>query len=102
MDDFHLQFTNKASCKRLCLMWRYPKLSTSYNPIVYRKNQKINPNISWSRVRIRMLEKLPMIRTEEPRTSKYLIICDIGGMIGLYVGFSMITAAEILFYSFNY
>lgn len=57
-------------------------------------------NHSWSRIRIIMPDS-SRSHFEQPKASTYLAICDIGGMMGVYAGFSMITFAQILAYGVN-
>lgn len=92
-----------SQCKPLCSRWTYPVISASYASIQYanQANQERRfANGSWSQIRI-ILPKFSFIHAEKPRASSYLIVCDIGGMMGVYIGFSMITLAEIFAYGGN-
>src|SRR4051794_25107211 len=49
----------------------------------------------------RKQEPSPRIQIEEQMASKYSTVRNIGTIFGVYLGFSMITLAEILAYSLN-
>lgn len=57
-----------------------------------------NEKQAWSRIRI-ILPQTARSHVEQAKPSAvYLAMCDIGGMMGVYAGFSMITFAQALGY----
>lgn len=52
----------------------------------------------WTRVRVYFGYDSHWIHKETPVSQAYLALCDIGGIFGVYLGFSMITFIEMLAY----
>lgn len=87
-----------VNCYPLCSRWTYPVLSATYGSIQLKTGESHQSNRSWSRIRVLFPDSSRRRSEETKPTGFYLALCDIGGMMGVYAGFSMITFAQVFAY----
>lgn len=90
-------------CPPLCQRWEYRVLSASYGYIHDHKQKtwdKARTNHSWSRVRVYFPESQYHLHSGKIENEPYMAMVEIAGVIGVYLGFSIITVGQLLIYSF--
>lgn len=94
----------RKRCQPLCTRWLYPVLSASYGYINTPSQASwygsFNETASWSRTRIYFPEAYYQLNVEKAPTQRYLAMCDVGGVFGVYLGFSVITVIQFAHMAF--
>lgn len=82
----------------LCNRWDYKIATASYGYVHLENQTKLEGSESWSRVRILFPTASFMYRKEQPTVSPYVIVCDLGGAMSVYIGVSIISFVQLSIY----
>src|SRR4051794_14140814 len=88
-------------CPQICTRWEYNILSLSYGSIFMRDEiveYDQNTTEPWSKINVFFPQASYRWHIEESVNIVYLALCDIGGVMGIYIGLSMISLAQMFAY----
>lgn len=92
----------KESCKPVCNRWQYdPMVGYSEMRSRFGPTADLDPDTSWSRITVSISNPYYEEYTEKAKESFYIVFCSIGGVVDVYIGASVITLIEIVYYSIH-